>query len=154
MFCEFADVPVCKSKGPVVHGVGKGEMVDVLCQVTANPVTNVKFHWTFNNSADFIHVPGTHHPVFFGRGGCRSSLYWWDIFEIFNKDNQNLNIDKCLSINFVDKHFFGSKYQPKWKFRLWIVSVEKITVENSRLHSIILVDKHFLRTINVVRIFG
>ena len=56
---EFADVPVCKSKGPVVHGVGKGEMVDVLCQVTANPVTNVKFHWTFNNSADFIHVPGT-----------------------------------------------------------------------------------------------
>ena len=55
---SFSDVPVCKNKGPVVHGVGKGEMLDVVCEVTANPVSNVKFHWTFNNSADYIHVPG------------------------------------------------------------------------------------------------
>nr|XP_040567978.1 peroxidasin homolog [Lepeophtheirus salmonis] len=49
-------IPVCKNKQPVVHGVGKSEMVDVICDVTANP-SKLKFHWTFNNSADFINVP-------------------------------------------------------------------------------------------------
>lgn len=47
---------MCKNSEPVVHGVGKGEMVDVLCDVVANP--NVEgFHWAFNNSAGLIHVP-------------------------------------------------------------------------------------------------
>ena len=41
----------------MVHGVGKGEMIDVICGVSANP-SKVEFHWTFNNSANFIHVPG------------------------------------------------------------------------------------------------
>ena len=40
-----------------MHGVGKGEMVDVICAVSANP-RGVKFDWTFNNSAEFIRVPG------------------------------------------------------------------------------------------------
>lgn len=39
-----------------MHGVGKGEMVDVVCGVVANP-SEVTFYWTFNNSADFINVP-------------------------------------------------------------------------------------------------
>ena len=53
---HFSDVPVCKTSEPVVLGVGKGEMVDVLCDVVANP--NVDgFHWAFNNSAGLIHVP-------------------------------------------------------------------------------------------------
>lgn len=39
-----------------MHGVGKGEMVDVFCDVVANP--NVDgFIWAFNNSAGLIHVP-------------------------------------------------------------------------------------------------
>ena len=33
----FLDVPVCKSIEPVVYGVGKGEMVDVFCDVVSNP---------------------------------------------------------------------------------------------------------------------
>ena len=31
------DVPVCSSVEPVVYGVGKGEMVDVFCDVVSNP---------------------------------------------------------------------------------------------------------------------
>ena len=56
-FCLHLDVPVCRNTNPTVHGVGKGEMVDVLCAVSANP-NKVKFDWTFNNSAEFIRVPG------------------------------------------------------------------------------------------------
>ena len=52
---DFSDVPVCHNKEPIVHGVGKGEMVDIVCNVNANPSV-VNFHWTFNNSADFINV--------------------------------------------------------------------------------------------------
>ena len=33
----LADVPVCSSAEPVVYGVGKGEMVDVFCDVVSNP---------------------------------------------------------------------------------------------------------------------
>ena len=55
MYC--ADVPVCLNESPIVHGVGKGEMVDVICSVSANPKA-VTFEWTFNNSAEFIRVPG------------------------------------------------------------------------------------------------
>ena len=47
---------MCQHKEPIVHGVGKGEMVDVICGVVANP-SDLTFHWTFNNSADFINVP-------------------------------------------------------------------------------------------------
>ena len=36
-FHTFLDVPVCKSIEPVVYGVGKGEMVDVFCDVVSNP---------------------------------------------------------------------------------------------------------------------
>jgi hypothetical protein len=59
MYCiliSSSDVPVCQHKEPIVYGVGKGEMVDVICGVVANP-SDVTFHWTFNNSADFINVP-------------------------------------------------------------------------------------------------
>ena len=56
MYCA-ADVPVCLNESPIVHGVGKGEMVDVICSVSANPKA-VTFEWTFNNSAEFIRVPG------------------------------------------------------------------------------------------------
>lgn len=66
----IADVPVCKSSEPVVHGVGKGEMVDVLCDVVANP--NVDgFNWAFNNSAGLIHVPASRATVV---NGTRSKL--------------------------------------------------------------------------------
>ena len=56
-YISYSDVPVCLNEKPITLGVGKGEMVDVICAVSANP-RGVKFDWTFNNSADFIRVPG------------------------------------------------------------------------------------------------
>ena len=53
---HFSDVPVCSNSEPIVHGVGKGEMVDVICDVVANPNVDA-FLWSFNNSAGLIHVP-------------------------------------------------------------------------------------------------
>ena len=53
---HISDVPVCLNSEPIVHGVGKGEMVDVICDVVANPNVDA-FHWAFNNSAGLIHVP-------------------------------------------------------------------------------------------------
>ncbi len=49
----FVDVPVCKSQQPMIYGVSKRELVNVLCEVEANPV-DVEFKWTFNNSAELI----------------------------------------------------------------------------------------------------
>ena len=50
------DVPVCKTPKPKIYGVSKRELVNVLCQVEANP-PEVEFKWTFNNSAEMIKVP-------------------------------------------------------------------------------------------------
>jgi hypothetical protein len=50
------DVPVCKSVQPRIYGVSKRELVNVLCEVEANP-PDVRFRWTFNNSAEMIRVP-------------------------------------------------------------------------------------------------
>jgi len=55
-FCTPTDKPVCALSEPAVYGVGKGEVVDVYCDVTANP-PSYDFAWSFNNSADFIRVP-------------------------------------------------------------------------------------------------
>jgi hypothetical protein len=37
----------------MIYGVSKRELVNVLCEVEANPV-DVEFKWTFNNSAELI----------------------------------------------------------------------------------------------------
>ncbi len=50
------DAPVCSLSEPVVYGVGMGEMMDIFCDVVANPYT-LEFAWSFNNSADFLDVP-------------------------------------------------------------------------------------------------
>jgi hypothetical protein len=47
---------VCKSVQPRIYGVSKREPVNVICEVEANP-PDVKFRWTFNNSAEMIRVP-------------------------------------------------------------------------------------------------
>ncbi len=67
-----ADAPVCAQAEPVVYGVGKGEMVDIFCDVVANPAT-FNFAWSFNNSADFIRVPNSRVTVVNGtRYDCKS----------------------------------------------------------------------------------
>ena len=50
---RFADVPVCANSQPVIYGVSKNELVDIVCSVEANPA-EVHFKWTFNNSAELI----------------------------------------------------------------------------------------------------
>ncbi len=56
MVLSVVDVPVCKSVQPRIYGVSKRELVNVLCEVEANP-PDVRFRWTFNNSAEMIRVP-------------------------------------------------------------------------------------------------
>lgn len=56
IFLDVKYVPVCAHSEPIVYGVGKGEMVDVFCDIVANP-TSYNFQWSFNNSADYIRVP-------------------------------------------------------------------------------------------------
>jgi hypothetical protein len=56
LFIYYLDVPVCKSVQPRIYGVSKRELVNVLCEVEANP-PDVRFRWTFNNSAEMIRVP-------------------------------------------------------------------------------------------------
>lgn len=63
-------MPVCSNDEPVVYGVGKGEMVDVFCDVVSNPST-FNFEWSFNNSADFIRVPQSRVVIV---NGTRSKL--------------------------------------------------------------------------------
>ena len=63
-------MPVCSSPDPVVYGVGKGEMVDVFCDVVSNP-SAADFAWSFNNSADFIRVPSSRVTLV---NGTRSKL--------------------------------------------------------------------------------
>ena len=50
---NIADVPVCGNSQPVIYGVSKNELVDIVCSVEANP-SEVNFKWTFNNSAELI----------------------------------------------------------------------------------------------------
>ena len=49
----ISDVPVCASSEPVIYGVSKNERVDIVCKVESNPA-EVRFKWTFNNSAELI----------------------------------------------------------------------------------------------------
>jgi len=48
-------VPICASPEPVIYGVSKNELVNIVCKVEANP-SEVQFKWTFNNSAELIRV--------------------------------------------------------------------------------------------------
>ena len=50
---NISDVPVCANPDPVIYGVSKNELVDIVCRVEANP-SEVQFKWTFNNSAELI----------------------------------------------------------------------------------------------------
>ena len=87
------DVPVCKNSDPVVHGVGKGEMVEVLCDVVANPNVD-NFQWAFNNSAGLIHVPPSRAKTF---NGTRSKLTYTP------KNNKDYGTLMCEAKNEVGK---------------------------------------------------
>lgn len=53
---EFTDAPFCKPNQTRVYGIGKNEIVNITCEVDANP-TDLHFQWKFNNSADSEELP-------------------------------------------------------------------------------------------------
>ena len=46
----------------MIYGVSKRELVNVLCEVEANPM-DVEFKWTFNNSAELIRNGGQEQAI-------------------------------------------------------------------------------------------
>ncbi|KAI5741603.1 hypothetical protein M8J76_015296 [Diaphorina citri] len=51
--------PTCKPHQQRVLGVARQEKVNISCEVDANP-PDVKFSWTFNNSAETVNVAQAH----------------------------------------------------------------------------------------------
>jgi len=86
-------VPVCRNADPVVLGVGNGEMVDVFCDVVANPNVDA-FHWAFNNSAGLIHVPAGRATT---QNGTRSKLTYTP------RNNKDYGTLMCEAKNEVGK---------------------------------------------------
>lgn len=46
-----ADAPFCKPNQTKVYGIAKNEVVNITCEVEANP-TDLHFRWKFNNSVE------------------------------------------------------------------------------------------------------
>lgn len=50
--------PVCRPGQRDVYSVGRREVVKVVCELEANPMSNVNFTWTFNGTnAENIDIP-------------------------------------------------------------------------------------------------
>ncbi|CAL8139508.1 unnamed protein product [Orchesella dallaii] len=55
--------PVCKSHQQTVYGIARQEQAKILCDVDANPDTDLQFKWKFNNSAETIDIQQSHFQV-------------------------------------------------------------------------------------------
>lgn len=64
-FCSshLTDAPVCKSHQQTVYGIARQEQAKILCDVDANPDTDLHFRWKFNNSAETIDIQQSHFQV-------------------------------------------------------------------------------------------
>ncbi|XP_015439743.1 PREDICTED: hemicentin-2-like [Dufourea novaeangliae] len=69
--------PTCKPNQAKVHSVAKQEKANISCQVDANP-SEVKFRWTFNNSAESIDVASGH----IARAGTSSIVSYTPMTEL------------------------------------------------------------------------
>ena len=52
----FSDTPVCKEKEKLIFVSSKHEPVMFPCKMDANPVSDLHFKWTFNNSENFLKI--------------------------------------------------------------------------------------------------
>lgn len=52
---------MCKLGQLNTYYVGRGELVQVLCEVDAYPSNDITFQWSFNGSRDFADIPGSNH---------------------------------------------------------------------------------------------
>ncbi|XP_046643483.1 nephrin-like isoform X2 [Daphnia pulicaria] len=57
IFLDVKYAPVCKPGLTRYFGVSRAENVEIVCQVEANPSTELGYKWFFNNSAETIEVP-------------------------------------------------------------------------------------------------
>lgn len=48
--CICVVAPVCRAEQPQTFGAADNELVQVTCDVDADPAANVSFHWLLNNS--------------------------------------------------------------------------------------------------------
>jgi hypothetical protein len=52
---KFPDKPICENFARVVHGVGRGQLSEVVCPVTSHPAPSL-FNWSLNNTLETIQV--------------------------------------------------------------------------------------------------
>lgn len=72
-----SDAPTCRPGQTRVHGVAKQERARIACAVDANP-PDVKFRWSFNNSADSVDVAS----ALVTRSGTQSWLSYTPMTEL------------------------------------------------------------------------
>ena len=48
----FSDKPFCRKEQQDVYGVATGEIVEISCDVFADPSKSVRFEWVFNTSTE------------------------------------------------------------------------------------------------------
>ena len=53
---SFLVTPVCRPGQTVIYGVARNEIVNVTCDVDAEPNDNIKFKWIFNNSMENFEI--------------------------------------------------------------------------------------------------
>lgn len=77
MLFSFADAPGCKTDRVLVVGASRGESMDVLCEVDADPPAK-GFRWKFNNSGETIDIG----PERFVSNGTASVLRYTPVADL------------------------------------------------------------------------
>lgn len=76
---NVSDAPVCKHDRIVVVGASRGERVDIVCEVEADPPAKA-FRWKFNNSGETKDIDPSRYT--FGPNGTTSVLSYTPHIEL------------------------------------------------------------------------
>lgn len=74
---NITDAPFCKPNQTRVYGIAKNELVNITCEVEANPA-DLTFRWKFNNSAENDELP----PVISKPGATISVISHMPVLEV------------------------------------------------------------------------